>query len=61
MPGLGSLFTSSHFRDRFEDKGRFTDYLSRVPTYVIRSELPAFVGLATAFTAPGHRTREEAE
>ena len=45
VPGLGSFFTSSHFRDRFEDKGRFADYLSRVPTYVIRSKLPAFVGL----------------
>ncbi len=23
-PGLGPMFTSSRFRDRFEDKGRFT-------------------------------------
>ena len=59
VPGLGSFFNSSHFRDRFEDKGRFTDYLSRVPTYVIRSKLPAFVGLATAFTAPGPRWEAE--
>jgi glucokinase len=59
VPGLGSFFTSSHFRNRFEDKGRFADYLSRVPTYVIRSELPAFVGLATAFTAPGPRWEAE--
>jgi glucokinase len=54
-PGLGSMFTSSRFRDRFEDKGRFTDYLARVPTYVIRAELPALIGLATAFTDPGPR------
>lgn len=59
VPGLGDFFTSSHFRDRFEDKGRFADYLSRVPTYVIRSKLPAFVGLATAFTAPGPRWEAE--
>ncbi len=59
VPGLGTFFTSSHFRDRFEDKGRFADYLSRVPTYVIRSKLPAFVGLATAFTAPGPRWEAE--
>ena len=59
VPELGSFFTSSHFRDRFEDKGRFTDYLQRVPTYVIRSKLPAFVGLATAFTAPGPRWEAE--
>jgi glucokinase len=59
VPGLGSTFASSHFRDRFEDKGRYTDYLSRIPTYVIRSELPAFVGLARAFTSPGPRWEAE--
>jgi glucokinase len=59
VPGLGSFFASSHFRNRFEDKGRFADYLSRVPTFVIRSELPAFVGLATAFSAPGPRWEAE--
>jgi glucokinase len=59
VPDLGSFFTNSHFRDRFEDKGRFADYLSRVPTYVIRSELPAFVGLATTFAAPGPRWEAE--
>jgi len=59
VPELGSFFTSSHFRDRFEDKGRFADYLARVPTYVIRSKLPAFVGLATAFDTPGPRWEAE--
>ena len=54
-PGLGPMFTSSSFRDRFEDKGRFTDYVSRVPTFVIRAELPALLGLASAFTDPGPR------
>jgi glucokinase len=54
-PELGPMFTSSRFRDRFEDKGRFTDYVARVPTFLIRAELPAFVGLASAFTAPGPR------
>lgn len=59
VPDLGSFFTSSHFRDRFEDKGRFADYLRRVPTYVIRSKLPAFVGLATAFNTQGPRWEAE--
>jgi len=58
-PGLGRLFTSSRFRDRFEDKGRFTDYVARVPTYVIRAELPALLGLASAFTDPGPRLEAE--
>jgi glucokinase len=59
VPELGSFFASSHFRDRFEDKGRFADYLSRVPTYIIRTKLPAFVGLATAFSTPGPRWEAE--
>jgi glucokinase len=58
-PGLGRLFTSSRFRDRFEDKGRFTDYVSGVPTFVIKAELPALLGLATAFTEPGPRLEAE--
>jgi glucokinase len=59
VPSLGSFFASSHFRDRFEDKGRFADYLARVPTKVIRTELPAFIGLATAFSSPGPRWEAE--
>jgi glucokinase len=55
VPSLGALFTSSHFRDRFEDKGRYADYLAAVPTYVIHSALPAFTGLAHAFEEPGPR------
>jgi glucokinase len=55
IPQLGTFFRKSPFRDRFEDKGRYTDYLADVPTYVIRTELPAFVGLARAFIDPGPR------
>lgn len=55
VPSLGRLFTSSPFRDRFEDKGRYADYLAAVPTYVIHSALPAFTGLALAFDEPGPR------
>ncbi len=58
-PGLGRLFTSSRFRDRFEDKGRFTDYVARVPTLLIKAELPALLGLASAFTDPGPRLEAE--
>lgn len=54
-PGLGPMFTSSRFRDRFEDKGRFTEYVSRVPTFLIKAELPALLGLASAFVEPGPR------
>lgn len=52
VPGLGPFFASSPFRNRFEDKGRYAHYLAGVPTFVIQSKLPAFVGLGNAFDAP---------
>ncbi|MET0659953.1 MAG: glucokinase [Steroidobacteraceae bacterium] len=55
VPKLGRMFASSPFRDRFEDKGRYSDYLARVPSYVIRTEHAAFIGLAHAFFTPGPR------
>lgn len=45
VPRLGDTFDASPFRRRFEAKGRFSDYLSEIPTYVITHETPAFVGL----------------
>jgi glucokinase len=59
VPSLGAMFTSSPFRNRFEDKGRFADYLSRVPSFVIRAELPALIGLAHSFDEPGPRWEAE--
>lgn len=55
VPALGRLFVNSRFRERFEDKGRYSDYLAAVPTYVIHTRLPALIGLARSFTAPGPR------
>jgi len=46
VPRLGALFTQSRFRERFEAKGRFSQYLSRVPTYLITAEYPAFSGVS---------------
>ncbi len=39
-------FSASSFRDRFENKGRFRDYLREIPTWLILEELPALLGLA---------------
>jgi glucokinase len=36
----------SPFRERFEDKGLFQDYLRRIPTHLILEESPALLGLA---------------
>jgi glucokinase len=55
VPNLGRLFAASHFRDRFEDKGRYAEYLAAVPVFLIHTPLPAFVGLAHSFTDAGPR------
>ena len=46
VPRLGDYFARSPFRARFEQKGRFSAYLSQVPTYVITADYPAFVGVS---------------
>lgn len=46
LPRLGSQFDEMAFRERFEDKGRFHDYLMAVPTYVVHARSPALLGLA---------------
>lgn len=51
VPRLMPWFATSGFRRRFEDKGRFSAYLSTLPTYVITRDLPALVGLAQLINA----------
>jgi glucokinase len=46
VPRLGERFDRSSFRRRFEQKGRFSDYLAQVPTYVITADYPAFLGVS---------------
>ncbi|GAA5183809.1 bifunctional transcriptional regulator/glucokinase [Niveibacterium umoris] len=46
VPRLGARFEHSPFRARFEAKGRFSDYLADVPTYVITAPYPAFHGVS---------------
>jgi glucokinase len=48
VPRLGARFAESGFRSRFETKGRFSDYLAAIPTYVVTHPLPAFLGCAAA-------------
>ena len=47
VPRMGEWFAQSSFRARFEAKGRFSDYLSNIPTYVITTPHPALRGVAT--------------
>ncbi|RJG27186.1 glucokinase [Massilia cavernae] len=44
VPRLGTYFANSGFRERFEQKGRFSSYLARIPVYVITDPYPAFIG-----------------
>jgi len=50
VPKLGAFFDQSAFRERFEDKGRFSKYVTSIPTYVILAQTPALRGLATLLT-----------
>ena len=46
VPRMGEWFASSPFRARFEAKGRFTDYIAQIPTYVIMTPNPALYGVS---------------
>ena len=61
VPRLGAWFDRSPFRQRFEDKGRFSRYVAAIPTFVITAEQATFVGASAILdsqlkalkTAPG--------
>lgn len=46
LPRFPDFLAASGFRARFEEKGRFRDYLSAIPTWLITRPAAAFVGLA---------------
>jgi glucokinase len=48
IPKLGDYFITSPFRARFEDKGRFSSYLSKIPTWVILAPWPGLMGAANS-------------
>ena len=49
VPKIHEIFRHSSFRERFEFKGRYRQYLSGIPTYVVMHPFPAFLGLRTLF------------
>ena len=51
VPRLGEFFDRSGFRQRFEDKGRFSEYMSGIPTYVITAEDATFMGASAILSA----------
>ena len=60
VPRLGEYFDRSPFRARFEDKGRFSDYVKVIPTFVITAEQATFVG-ASAILAQQLRATAASE
>ena len=49
---LGPLFDLERFRASFVAKGRFVDYLSRIPIYLVTRRDPGLLG-AAAYPMPG--------
>ncbi len=46
VPAHVEELRNSPFRERFEDKNRYRDYMRRIPTYVITDPVPGLTGLA---------------
>jgi glucokinase len=51
VPRLGEYFDRSMFRARFEDKGRFSEYLQGIPTFVVTAEQATFMGASAILAA----------
>jgi glucokinase len=47
VPRVAQWFATSPFRARFEAKGRFSEYLAQIPTYLIMTPTPALHGVAS--------------
>jgi glucokinase len=51
VPRLGAYFDRSPFRARFEDKGRFSEYVRAIPTFVVTAEHATFMGASAILGA----------
>jgi glucokinase len=54
VPNVIDALQASGFRERFEDKNRYTDYMRAIPTWVITDPYPGLSGLR-AFINQGSR------
>ena len=45
---LADAFDATAFRARFEGKGRLSEYLRPIPTFIIEAPNPGLIGAATA-------------
>ena len=49
LPHLRDPLLASGFRERFESKGRYDEYLRAIPTYLVTAPQPGLLGLAASF------------
>ena len=50
LPAVKDAFLASTFRQRFENKGRYRQYLEKIPTVLIVARTPALTGLSALIT-----------
>jgi glucokinase len=50
LPACIDQFRASPFRERFEDKNRYRDYMRAIPTYVITDPTPGLTGVIAYIT-----------
>lgn len=46
IPKMEKAFLASDFREKFEAKGRYREYMATIPTWLVTEPVPAFRGLA---------------
>jgi glucokinase len=51
LPQMGASFNEGAFRLQFENKGRFSEYLRHIPTWLITASTPALIGASRALDA----------
>jgi glucokinase len=51
LPAMAETFAASTFRERFEAKGRFSNYMKAIPTRLIVQPYAGLVGAASVLTA----------
>jgi glucokinase len=56
-PRIADFLARSEFRDRFESKGRFRNFLERIPTSIIMHPNPSFPGLKALAETAGEDVR----
>ena len=55
VPACIQQIRDSSFRERFEDKNRYREYMRAIPTYVITDPVPGLTGVAAFISRQGAR------